>query len=346
MQNKTYRSFAVRAAASLLLLSFASPTLANDTPQNQSAEATETHQPVFAWPQATRTPRGVVLLLHGLTQRALTLNSLAEQLVSDGYLVYGMDERGQGWWHSHQKKGQPGYKCDFTRSVNDVDQLLVVLKKENPRLPLFVIGESVGAGIAWRAAVDTPEAVDGIIVTGSGTKPGHVKTSWLVGDVLRNCWRWNHQINIVRYQIKYGTDDLPSFIETLNDPEQRKTLSLSEIFGSARFLSKNRKFAREINPRIAVLVIQGTKDQVLNPKSARKVFDDANTLDKQFVEIPGCGHIILGMNNVKPLVQRSITTFLNERTDQDGVAAAPTNLSQEIKDARQNLLECSSIRLP
>jgi esterase/lipase len=127
----------------------------------------------------------------------------------------------------------------------------------------------------------------------------------------------------VRYQLKYGTDDLPAFEESLKDPEQRKTLTLSEIIGATRFLSKNRKFARQLDPHIAVLVIQGANDQVLSPQSAKLVFDCADTADKRLVVVPGCGHIVIGINRLKPLVQNSITTFLNETATRRTVATAP-----------------------
>jgi alpha-beta hydrolase superfamily lysophospholipase len=312
IQTKNFTPLRTTATVLLLLLLSASPTMADVCSQNHCIEATETHLPVYVWQQAGRRPKGVVLLLHGIVERAQSLNHLAQQLVSDDFLVYALDERGHGWWHFHQKEGAPGYKCDFKRTVHDVDKLLSVLRKEHPDLPVFLIGESVGAAIAWRAAVDRPDAVDGIVAAATGTKTGHVNMKWFMGDILRSCCLWHHQINVVRYQLKYGTDDLQSFEETLKDPEQRKTLTLCEMIGSVTFLHKNLKFARRLSPHIALLVIQGGDDQVLSPKSARKVFDAANTLNKRFVLVPGSGHVLLGMNRQKPLVHEAITIFLNE----------------------------------
>lgn len=312
MQTERFISLVAKATA-LLLLS-AHPAIADVRYQDQGIEAIETNLPVYYWRETARRPKGVVLLLHGIVERAGSLNCLAQQLVADGFVVYGLDERGHGWWHFHQKKGDPGYNCDFKGTVHDVDKLLSVLRKEHPGLPLILIGESVGAAVAWRAAIDEPKAVDGIIVAGTGCTAAHAKMSWVLGDLLRNFWRWNHQVDIVRYQLKYGTDDLPTFEENLKDPEQRKTLTLREIIGADRFLGKNRKFARRLDPQIAVLVIQGADDRVLSPKSAKKVFDAANTSEKQIVVVPGCGHVLLGMNKLKPLVCDSIITFLNKTT--------------------------------
>jgi alpha-beta hydrolase superfamily lysophospholipase len=316
------------------------PTIADVRRHAQCIEATETHLPVYVWQETTQHEKGVVLLLHGIAESAYTLDHLAQQLVSSGFLVYGLDERGHGWWHFHQNKGDPGYNCDFTQTVIDVDKLLSVMGKEHPGLPLFMIGESVGAAVAWRAAVDNPDAVDGIVVASTGCRAGRAKIIWVIGDFLRGCWRWNHQINIMRYELRYSTDDLPTFEENFKEPEQRETLTLSEIVGANRFLRENRKFARRLNPHIAVLVIQGSDDHVLSCKSAMRVFDAANSSDKRLVVVPGGGHVLLGMNRLKPLVHDSITTFLNavafRRTD-----ARPPKIGQDPADLN-SLVEAES----
>lgn len=171
MQTRSLKSFVTTSTALLLLVSSACPAIADVRFQEQCVEATETHLPVCVWQEAERRPKGVVLLLHGIVERAHSLDCLAQQLVSAGFVVYGLDERGHGWWHFHQKKGEPGYRCDFKRTVKDVDRLLPVLKREHPGIPIFLIGESVGAAVAWRAAIDAPEAIDGIVVA-PGAKPG------------------------------------------------------------------------------------------------------------------------------------------------------------------------------
>lgn len=329
MYARNLRKNTANILSLLLLLLFSvscCATLANG-PEFCSLDVNGVRLPVYIWNRETSSPKGIVLLLHGLTQRACTLDVLAQRLVSDGFLVYGLDERGHGWWHSKQKKSAPGYKCDFKGTVKDVDNLIGYLRQVHPDTPLFLIGESIGAAVAWRSAVDT-DAVDGIVVTGSGFKHGRAKFSWILGDVLKNCYRWNHQIKIVRYQLKYGTDDLPAFEDTLQDPEQRKTLTLKEVVAANRFIRKNLKYAKTLDPRTAVLIIQGSDDQVLRPKSARKVFEAANSLDKQLVVIPSCGHILLGLSRVKSLVTDSISDFLNSRTAQAAVAATPSAVPQ------------------
>jgi predicted dienelactone hydrolase len=90
MQTKSCISFVARATASLFLLLSAYPTMADVRCQDQCTEATETHLPVYLWQDAARRPKGIVLLLHGIGERAYSLNYLAQQLVSGGFVVYGL----------------------------------------------------------------------------------------------------------------------------------------------------------------------------------------------------------------------------------------------------------------
>lgn len=314
--------------ALLLSLLSSCPAYADAHWQETCAEAIETKLPVYRWQEAPQSAKGVVLLLHGMAERACTLKILAQQLASNGFTVYGLDERGHGWWHFHQKKGSPGYTCDFSGTVKDVDQVLSVLKKNHPGLPVLLVGESIGAAVAWRAAAHNPQAVDAAVMTGTGSVAGHAKIIWIWGDILRNWFRWNHQINIVRYQLKYGTDDVQAFEETLKDPEQRKTMSLSEMIRMQRFISKNRKFAQRLAPHTSVLILQGECDQVLSPASAKRVFESANTLDKHFIVIPKCGHIIIGSSRLKPLVSDSIIMFMNEIAERYALSSESSSTSQ------------------
>lgn len=297
------------------------PALAEVRYDEQCTEGTITHLPVSKWQDPDSNQRGVVLLIHGITQRAYSLNVLANELAQDGFTVFGIDQRGHGRWHFERSKGQPGYACNFMQTVQDVDSLLPALKQSNPELPLFLIGESAGAGVAIRSAAHSPDVVRGIVLAGTGCKTGHAKLTWVLADTLRNFYRPNHQISVVRYQRKYGTDDLAALEENFKDKWQRPTLSAKEMLGVARFMKKNAKYAKRISPDTAVLVIQGCDDKVLKPKSAKKVLANIPSTDKRIVNVENCGHILLGTNHLKPLVTDSIDNWLSQHDGQTVVAS-------------------------
>jgi alpha-beta hydrolase superfamily lysophospholipase len=289
--------------------------------EDQCTEGKQLRLPVSKWQDDSRNERGTVLLIHGITQRAYSLNSLATQLAEDGYTVYGIDQRGHGHWHFQGTKKDDGYKCNFKQTVRDVNALLPMLKQNEPDQPLFLIGESAGAGVAIRAAAEAPELVRGVVLAGTGCKPCHAKLTWVMGDILKNFYRPNHQISVVRYQRKYGTDDLSALEESFKDKWQRPTMSASEIISVAKFMRKNARYAKRISPDTSVLVVQGCDDRVLKPKSAAKVLSNIPSDDKRMVSVANCGHILLGTNHLKPTVTNSITAWLDHGVGDTTVAS-------------------------
>lgn len=320
MQNR-FKKLLFALTCLIALTLYGQPSSAEVRYVEQCLEGKRTNLPVSKWQDQSSNQRGTVLLIHGITQRAYSLKALANQLAEDGFVVYGIDQRGHGRWHFQAAKGQPGYACNFKQTVKDVDLLLPTLKQSNPDLPLFLIGESAGAGVAIRSAADAPNMVRGVVLAGTGCKLGHVKLTWALGDALRNFYRPNHQISVVRYQRKYGTDDLVALEESFKDKWQRPTMSAKEMMCVAKFMRKNAKYAKRMSPETAVLVIQGIDDKVLKPKSAEKVLANIPSEDKRIVKVENCGHILLGTNHLKPVVSDSITDWLDQSVGETTVAS-------------------------
>ncbi|MBS2000016.1 MAG: alpha/beta fold hydrolase [Cyanobacteria bacterium SZAS LIN-5] len=328
--HKNFCQLIISIISYFLIALYAVPSLAAVQFTEECMEGKELNLPVCKWEDTATggtsrsraiSNRGTVLLIHGITQRAYSLNCLARQLAEEGFTVYGIDQRGHGRWHFLSTKKDVGYKCNFKQTVKDVDLLLPVLKQTNPDQPIFLIGESAGAGVAIRSAGDMPELVRGVVLAGTGCKTGHVKLTWFLGDLLSNFYRLDHQINVVRYQKRYGTDDLPALEESLKDSWQRPTMSAREMFRAAKFMKKNAKFARRISPETSVLVVQGCDDKVLKPQSAQKVLANIPSADKRIVNIAKCGHILLGTNRLKPAVVNSITAWLERGVGETTVAS-------------------------
>ena len=125
------------------------------------------------------------------------------------------------------------------------------------------------------------------------------------------------------------TDDIAALEENFKDKWQRPTMSAKEMFGVARFMKKNAKYAKRISPDTAVLVIQGCDDKVLKPKSAKKVLANIPSTDKRIVSVENCGHVLLGTNHLKPLVTDSIGNWLSQH-DGETVVATVNAVALEI----------------
>jgi acylglycerol lipase len=279
----------------------------------------ESSSPLHVW-KTVEEPQAIAVLLHGITASATTMESLAVEMTANKVLTYGMDLRGHGWWYHKPRKGIPGRKCDFRASVQDVERVLGELHQRYPELPIFLVGESVGAAVALRATVNKPDALDGVILCAPGYKTARANPTWILGDLLNACLL--RKINIARYQRKYGTEDVVAMQEMMREPDLRTTFSIGELLGTLRFVGNNLRFARRINPEVSVLVLQGSNDLTLTPKSAEHLYSALPVKDKNFVMVPKCGHVLIATTRVKPIVKNTIMSFIARRSSAHALMAA------------------------
>jgi len=274
--------------------------------------------PVATW-QPSGPPQAIAIVVHGITASAHSLGEVAKSLSGDGVLTYGVDLRGHGWWYSRSRIGSVGRKCDYEGSVQDVDALIVRLRAQYPSLPMFLIGESVGAAVILRAAVNQSAAIEGVVLCAPGTRCAHAKASWIAGDLCRALF--GHKINLSRYQKAYGTEDKIALKQMEHDASVRTIYSARELLGTIHFIRENGKFAESLPPQMPVLMLQGADDRTIKPTSARKLFAELPCKDKRFVSIPQCGHVLLATPRVKHVVTDSILGFINEQCSRTAMVA-------------------------
>ncbi|PID96630.1 MAG: lysophospholipase [Actinomycetales bacterium] len=92
-------------------------------------------------------PAYAVLLVHGYGEHMGRYDELADRLVADGAVVYGVDHVGHG--HSD---GERVLITDFEPVVDDVRRLREHVVTQHPGLPVVMIGHSMGGLIATRYA--------------------------------------------------------------------------------------------------------------------------------------------------------------------------------------------------
>lgn len=127
----------------------------------------------YVW--AAKRPRAVIQLAHGLGEHAARYEWLAGQLTAAGYTVYADDHRGHGQTGLDQYDGDPsrlGTLGDggMRATVESVHQLTGLIRAENPKLPLVLLGHSWGSFLA-QILVNTYSAeYDAVILSGSALR--------------------------------------------------------------------------------------------------------------------------------------------------------------------------------
>ncbi|MCT4582860.1 MAG: lysophospholipase [Flavobacteriales bacterium] len=118
-------------------------------------------------------PKGVVHIVHGMSEHAARYNDFALFLNEHGYLVYASDLRGHGKTAgSLDKVGNFAMQDGWNKVVGDVIDLSKELDLKYPNLPLYILGHSMGSFISRNIAILCPPEIDGYIFSATAGHPG------------------------------------------------------------------------------------------------------------------------------------------------------------------------------
>jgi len=120
-----------------------------------------TELPMKAWRPEGETA-AVILALHGFNDYSNAFNEPAEEWAKHGIATYAYDQRGFG------AAPRRGLWAGAPRMATDVAEACAALRLRYPKLPLYLLGESMGGAVAIMAttgAEGTPPTVsDGLIL--------------------------------------------------------------------------------------------------------------------------------------------------------------------------------------
>ncbi len=118
-------------------------------------------------------PRAVLLILHGMAEHKKRYAELATFLADRGILVYIYDQRGCGKSQlSGLPKGMIAYQNGWELLEEDVHQLLGLIHARHERLPVFLLGHSMGSLLARTTAMAKGKDLAGVVLSGTPEDPG------------------------------------------------------------------------------------------------------------------------------------------------------------------------------
>ena len=132
--------------------------------------------PMAVWEKGVAEPAAIVLLLHGRTWSTLPdfdLQVPGEQLssmdgfVALGYTTYGLDMRGYG----ETPRDETGWNTPH-QAARDLAAALRWVRRENPGLPVYLFGWSLGSMVSQLTAQRSPELIDRLVLFGYPNRPG------------------------------------------------------------------------------------------------------------------------------------------------------------------------------
>ncbi len=129
---------------------------------------------VYKWfPDTSEGLKGVVQIAHGMAETAARYERFAKVLVEAGFGVYANDHRGHGKSAiSVDKQGILAKSDGFNWMVKDVHKLTEIIKKENPGMPVFLFGHSMGSFVSQRYLELYGNELKGAVLSGSNGRQG------------------------------------------------------------------------------------------------------------------------------------------------------------------------------
>ncbi len=218
-------------------------------------------------------PKGVVQILHGVSEYAPCYDTLAKHLNARGYVVFADDHRAHGRTETDANRGR--HKGNVFKKTLQDELFFYDWLKEQYHLPVFVLGHSYGSFLA-QAFLQSGTDVKAVALLGTG----HVKSKfgfgamalfpiWLVaknwrpriatwfsdtfvkfrGDSGKN--QWSNSVKQRREE--YFEDKYRSFHTSIN-------FDFYMMSETAKLYSK--KALSHLNPTTAVALFCGAEDIV------------------------------------------------------------------------------------
>jgi len=297
------RAITTLAAAILLIMSAGASRAQSGNAQSNKGQSSAANLPGYkSWSDKSVAPTAAVLCIHGLGLNSGAFDDFGTRMAHRGILVFAIDMRGFGAW----MKEKDGDNLDFSGSLADIKQTLTAIRAENPGLPVFLLGESMGGAIVIKACSQYPELIDGLISSapgGSRYKEGRTDL-----EVGLHALRPRKQFDVGKGIIDQATKDPALRKLWLSDPLNRADLSAAQLIKFQLFMDGNDAAVRKI-ATTPVLVLQGTLDKLVKPDDTWKIFCNLATVRRTLIALRS-EHLVLEYGRVKSDIYDAKTTEL------------------------------------
>lgn len=127
----------------------------------------------YHWSPDYEVGRGIVHIIHGLSEHAGRYERLAEELTTEGYQVFAHDQRGHGLTAgSIDNLGFAAESGGWQLLIDDSIHLGEAERKQFPGLPFYIFGHSMGTYVAQQIVYQAPDLPDAVILSGPNGETG------------------------------------------------------------------------------------------------------------------------------------------------------------------------------
>ncbi|MDV3293711.1 MAG: alpha/beta hydrolase [Nitrososphaerales archaeon] len=226
--------------------------------------------------------RGAILCIHGTGENSEFFRPVGEDLAKAGYEVYAVDLRGFGL--STEEDLLRGDTHSFKRHLQDLVEVMTLIRGEHPTEAVFLLGHSHGCAYALWCAANHPELIRGVVLaappvesTSKVNKRQYAKFALLLLFAPKSMFSFGDR---GKPDPRIPQDSPVAESVSIRWLYGSKKLLLDPLFGNA---------ARMLSP---VLILQGKRDTVTLPQGARNLLERLGTQDKTMHLFEGADHFL------------------------------------------------------
>jgi acylglycerol lipase len=230
-------------------------------------------------------PRGAVAIAHGVSEHADRYSHVASRLTNEGYAVYALDHRGHG-----RSGGKRAVIDRMEHAVADLDTLIGTMGSEQAGVKHFLLGHSMGGGIALEYALHHQERLDGLVLSAPAASIDAANPLELIaGRVLSAVAPGVGVFPVDSSAVSRDPEVVRLYDE---DPmvfhKKLPARTVAELAGVIQTFPE-----RAPSLGLPLLVMLGTADELVPPHAGRMVHERAGSEDKRLIEYEGLYHEIL-----------------------------------------------------
>ena len=284
-------------------------------------------------------PRGIVHLVHGISEHIGRYDETARFLAEHGFLVCGEDHLGHGRTVTDGSYGFFAPENGWTLAARDVRALRKLEGARHPNLPYFLLGHSMGSFLTRTYLILWPGTVSGAVLMGTGQEPAPLVALGKRISALE-CRRLGprgvsplvHTLSLGAYNRRFRPSRTPSdwlsrdpaeVDAFLADPlcQSRPTVSLfRDMMGGLQLIARRDQLAR-LDPSVPVCFLSGQEDPVggmgRGVEQVVRMFQDAGCRDLSLHLYPGARHELFHEQNRRE-VWADLLDWLEDRLPPSG----------------------------
>jgi len=259
------------------------------------------------WVDPREKVQGFVVCIPGFGLHRGSFSDLGESLSSKGFVVASYDVRGFGAYTAMKARD----RIDLEKSLEDLDDSIIQIRKDFSGVPVFVLGESMGGSLALQFCAKHPELVEGLIAA----VPSEQRyRQWLTaGKVILGMLTGSRkQIDVGPVLVNRATQDEGLRQTWTSDPQSRFTATAKELYGFKRFVSRNRDLAKQVKTT-PVLMFQGVHDLLIRPEGTISLFKAVASEDKDLMLVGKSEHLVFEEGQFDKALLVSICDWMKTR---------------------------------